>query len=167
MSRRDLAIEQIVSVREYTKRLLDNVRPEDWFRIPPAGVSHVGWQTGHLCFAEYRVALLRTRGARPGDELILPPKYVELFGAKSKPDPDAGRYPGPNEIREVLDRIHRQVLAEMSVLPEAEMDAPPATLPHPIAKTKLWALLWCAQHEMVHAGQIGLIRRQLGYDPLW
>jgi hypothetical protein len=167
MSRRDLALEQIVSCREYTKELLDNVRPEDWFRIPPAGVTHVGWQAGHLCFAEYRLALLRMRGARPGDEKLLPPNYAELFGANSTPLSDAGKYPGTDEIREVLDRVHKQVMAELSELPESELDDPTAALPHPIAKTKLWALLWCAQHEMVHAGQIGLIRRQLGYDPLW
>jgi hypothetical protein len=38
--------------------------------------------------------------------------------------------------------------------------------PHPLVRTKLWALLWCAQHEAVHAGQIGLLRRQLGHAPL-
>jgi hypothetical protein len=43
----------------------------------------------------------------------------------------------------------------------------PVLKPHPLVKTKLWALLWCAQHEAVHAGQIGLLRRQLGYLPLW
>jgi hypothetical protein len=167
MSRRDLAIEQIVSARDYTKRLIENVRPEDWFRVPPAGVSHVAWQVGHLTFAQFRLALLRTRGAKPGDEQILPARFLELFGAKSRPDPDPGKNPATSEIREVFDRVHKHVMAELSELPESDLDAPPATLPHPIAKTKLWALLWCAHHEMVHAGQIGLIRRQLGYDPLW
>ena len=33
--------------------------------------------------------------------------------------------------------------------------------------TKLRALLWCARHEMLHAGQIGLLRRHLGYPPMW
>jgi hypothetical protein len=47
------------------------------------------------------------------------------------------------------------------------IDRPRGGEPHPLVKTKLWALLWCAQHESVHAGQIGLLRRQLGYSPLW
>ncbi len=33
--------------------------------------------------------------------------------------------------------------------------------------TKLRALLWCAHHEMLHAGQMGLLRRHLGYPPMW
>ncbi len=36
-----------------------------------------------------------------------------------------------------------------------------------VATTKLRALLWCAHHEMLHAGQIGLLRRHLGYSPMW
>ena len=29
------------------------------------------------------------------------------------------------------------------------------------------ALIWLAQHEFSHAGQIGLLRRLLGNDALW
>lgn len=45
--------------------------------------------------------------------------------------------------------------------------APVSATPLPLAKTKMESLLWCAHHEMLHAGQIGLLRRQLGYAPLW
>ena len=43
----------------------------------------------------------------------------------------------------------------------------PVPHPHPFATTKLLALLWCAHHEMLHGGQIGLLRRHLGYPPMW
>ena len=36
-----------------------------------------------------------------------------------------------------------------------------------MAQTKLDSLFWCAHHEMLHAGQIGLVRRLLGQAPLW
>jgi hypothetical protein len=51
-------------------------------------------------------------------------------------------------------------------LAEAELDQT-VPHPHPFATTKLLALLWCAHHEMLHAGQIGLLRRLLGYPPIW
>ena len=66
---------------------------------------------------------------------------------------------------QILSGVLPQVIQEISGLDEAELDQP-VLKPHPVAKTKLWALLWCAQHEMLHAGQIGLLRRQLGYAPL-
>jgi hypothetical protein len=166
MSRLQLAIGQIVFARNYTLGLLDQTPTADWFRQPPGGVSHVGWQVGHLAFAEYRLALWRVRGPQPNDEALVSPEFVRLFGANSVPDADPAKYPSPGEIRAVLDRVHEQVLRDLPGLDEAELDQP-VPHPHPFAKTKLLALLWCAHHEMVHAGQIGLLRRLLGYPPLW
>jgi uncharacterized damage-inducible protein DinB len=50
-------------------------------------------------------------------------------------------------------------------LEEAEMDQP-VLHHHDFAKTKLQALFWCAHHEMLHTGQIGLLRSELGYGPM-
>src|SRR5262249_6717897 len=162
MSRLQLAIDQITGVRGYTVRLLDHVEPKDWFRFPAGGVTHIAWQVGHLAMAQYRLGLERTRGRRPGDDELIGEDFMRLFGRESLPDPDASRYPSAAAIRTVFDRVHEQLLRELPSLPDAELDA--AVLkPHPLAKTKFWSLLWCAQHEMVHAGQIGLLRRLLGY----
>jgi hypothetical protein len=165
MSRLQLAIDQIVFARRYTLRMLDQTPEAEWFKQLPGGVSHVAWQVGHLAFAEYRLALWRIRGPQPDDDGLLAPDFVRLFGVESVPDPDPAKNPTQAEIRAVFDRVHEQVLAELPGLDEAELDQP-VVKPHVLAKTKLWALLWCAHHEMLHAGQIGLLRRQLGYPPL-
>jgi hypothetical protein len=163
VSRLQLAIEQIVFARNYTIELLDETPTDDWFRQPPGGVSLVGWQVGHLAFAEYRLALWRIRGERPDDDALFSPDFRRLFGVNSVPQADAA-YPAA-ELRAVLDRVHEQVLRELSGLDETEVDRP-VPHPHPFAKTKLTAMLWCAHHEMLHAGQIGLLRRHLGHPPL-
>ena len=119
---------------------------------------------GHIAFAEYRLALWRIRGERPHDEALFSPEFRRLFGADSVPQADSS-YP-PGELRAVLDRVHQHVLLELPGLEEAELDRP-VPHPHPFAKTKLLALLWCAHHEMLHAGQIGLLRRHLEYPPMW
>jgi hypothetical protein len=164
MSRLQLAVAQLVFARNYTLELLDQTPADEWFRLPPGGVSHVGWQVGHIAFSEYRLALGRIRGERPDDAALFSPEFKRLFGANSVPEADSA-YP-PGELRAVLDRVHEQALRELPGLDEAELDRP-VPHPHPFATTKLLALLWCAQHEMLHAGQIGLLRRHLGYAPLW
>jgi hypothetical protein len=166
MSRLQLAIEQIVFARNYTIRLLDQTPMADWFRQPPAGVSHIAWQVGHLAMAQYRMALERIRGTRAEDAELISEEFLRLFGRNSMPDTDTSKYPGAAEIRAVFDRVHQQTLRELEGLDESELDKP-ILKPHSLVKTKLWALLWCAQHEGVHAGQIGLLRRQLGHPPLW
>ena len=162
MTRLELAVEQIVFARNYTIELLDQTPVAEWFRQPPGGVSHVGWQVGHLAYAEYRLALWRIRGAQPQDCELISEAHRGLFGYESVPDPDPAKYPSPADLRAVFDRVLREVRG----LDEGELDQP-IPHPHPFAPTKLKALLWCARHEMLHAGQIGLLRRHLGYPPMW
>ena len=164
MSRLQHAIEHIVFARNYTSRLLDQTPTGEWYRLPAGGVSHIAWQVGHIAFSEYRLALWRIRGERADDTALFSPEFKRLFGANSLPQADSSY--APAELRAVLGRVHGQVLLELADLDEAELDRP-VPHPHPFATTKLRALQWCAHHEMLHAGQIGLLRRHLGYPPMW
>ena len=114
---------------------------------------------------EYRLALVRVRGRQPGDSEFISDEYLSLFGKGSVPEPDPGRYPDPEELRRVLNRVHEHTLSELADLPDTILDEPSEPR-HPMFRTKLGALGWCAQHEFLHAGQIGLLRRLLGSEPL-
>jgi DinB superfamily len=165
MTRLELAIEQIIFARNYTIELLDQTPVGEWFRQSPGGVSHVAWQVGHLASAEYRLALWRIRGEQSQDSDLISEAHRSLFGYESVPDSDPAKYPSPADLRALFDRVHEQVLREVRGLDEDELDQP-VPHPHHFAKTKLLAVVWCAHHVMLHAGQIGLLRRQLGYPPL-
>src|SRR5258708_23228422 len=110
--------------------------------------------------------MFRIRGPQLHDAGLISDGFVGLFGAESVPDSGLTKYPGQTETRAIFDRVHEQVLRELPGLNETDLDTP-VLIPHPLVKTKLLALLWCAHHEMLHAGQIGLLRRQLGYPPRW
>ncbi len=166
MSRVSTALTNIVFARKYTLRFLDGLPAADWYRMPAHGVTHIGWQLGHLAFSQYRLALERIRGPHPDDADLLTTSFLESFGRDSVPDPDATNCPPPEEVRTGFDRIHERVLAELPSVADEALDEPPAA-PHMLCKTKLECLHWCSHHEAVHAGQIGLIRRLLGYPPIW
>ncbi len=161
-----VALHQLNLARRYTLRLLDATSPDDWFRQPPGGVTHIAWQVGHLAVAEYRLTLERIRGRRPEDEMLLSTRFFELFRRESVPDADPTRYPTAAELRTVFDAVHQRARQVLETLPASALDRPPKA-PHPAFDTKLGAIHWCALHEMVHTGQIGLLRRLLGYAPLW
>jgi hypothetical protein len=166
MTRLQIAIDRIKFSRDYSLRLIDSIPPDEWFQMPSPAVTHIAWQVGHLAIAEYRLALERIRGDRLEDASLISLAFRKQFGKDSVPLPDAEKYPSPSDIRGVLDRVHSQSLHELVELPEAEWGAPPLK-PHPLFKTKLDGLFWCAHHEMVHAGQIGLLRRLLEHAPMW
>lgn len=166
MSRLDLAIGEITSARDYTCALLDTVKPDDWFRRPSEGVTHIAWQVGHLAMAEYRLAIEKTCGKQDDEAELISQDFLSLFGRNSVPDPDPQKNPTPDELRKVFDRVHRRTLEVLPTLANDELDKPPLS-PHRLFNTKLGSLFWCSRHEMLHAGQIGLLRRLLGHDPAW
>jgi uncharacterized damage-inducible protein DinB len=166
MTRLEIALDQIKTARRYTLNLLDDLEPGDWFRQPSEGVTHIAWQIGHLAMAEYMLALKRLRGERPADHDLISADFLKQFGKGSTPEADPKLYPSPAEIRQTLGRVHEQSLAELPGYSDAELDQPPL-FPHKLFNAKIDSLFWCARHEMVHAGQIGLVRRLLGRPPQW
>lgn len=164
-SRRDYVIDHLQKTRSYTLSLVDTFDPDDWFKTPREVATHLAWQVGHLAFAEYALGLRRLRGELPEDDRIMAASLRGAFGRGSTPSPNPADYPSPAEIREILDRVHQAALANVRGLSDAELDD--RIEPHRLFSTKLGALWWCGQHEMLHAGQIGLLRRLLGKAPAW
>ena len=166
MSQRDDALATMQMARDYTNNLLADVAEDDWFRMPTEGVTHLAWQLGHLAIAQYRLLMFQLRGDVPSDAELIDPSYTALFGRGSAPDPDAAKYPPLSEIRATFDRVHAQALEEVLRYNEQALAAPPHT-PHRSFTTKLGAVAWAPQHEFIHCGQIGLLKRLLGYSAKW
>jgi DinB superfamily len=164
MTRLQTAIDQIRFARNYTLRLLNHTKEDDWFKMP-GGITHVAWQVGHLATSQYRMVFERVRGGRPEDAELMSDDFRKPFIRDSVPS-EASAYPSCSEIRTVFDRMHERVMVWLPTLNETELDQPILT-PHSLVKSKFEALMWCGQHEFVHAGQIGLIRRLLGCPPVW
>jgi hypothetical protein len=160
------AIEQIRFSRSYTAELLSDVPIDRWFEMPPGAPTHIAWQVGHLAGAQYWLALARVRGARPADEVLISTPFRQPFGRGTVPVADRAAYPPAGEIHAVFDRVHERLLAELPGLDPALLNEP-CERPHRIANTRLRSLWWCSQHELIHAGQIGLLRRLLRMTPQW
>jgi hypothetical protein len=165
LAARDLALEQIKFARSYTQSLLAEFDEADWFRVPAGSPTHIAWQVGHLAMAEYGLCLFRVRGRRTEDLELMPSKFRKQFSRGSTPEQDPSGYPSLTELRATFDRIHHQCLAEIVTF-TAEQLSEPTEMPYAAYPTKLGALLFCSHHEMIHAGQIGLLRRLLGKSPV-
>jgi hypothetical protein len=166
MSRLREALYQIDFTRRYTAERIDTVPLAEWFTIPAGGVSHVAWQVGHLALTEYRICLARLRPRTPADEALLPvDAYMKLFGAGTNPGP-ASDYPPAAEIRAAFDRVHARVMDELASYPDVDLDLEPL-IPHPLYKTRIASLRYAPLHEMIHCGQIAMLRRMLGHKPVW
>ena len=161
----ELALGQLEFARAYTLSLLADIEPQDWFTIPAGCGTHVAWQVGHLAMAEYGLCLYRQRGRGEVDASLMSSTFRKAFSRGSIPEPDRAKNPAAEEIRGVFDRVHAQVLREAPSF-TAESLAEPVDMPYAAYATKLGSLLFCSHHEMLHAGQLGLLRRLMGKTPV-
>lgn len=163
---KELALAQVHQATNYTRGLLERIPHAEWHQFPPGGATNVAWQVGRLAMAEYRLCLDRIRGPQPDDASLIPASFLTRYGRGSTPSDDPDQNAPISELVAVLDRVHQQVIHESASWTDDFLQT--ATVqPHPYFSTKLDALWWCARHEMLHAGQIGLVRRLLGEPPVW
>jgi len=160
-----MAIDQISATRDYTKSLLDDIHFDDWFQQPPGETTHVGWQVGHLAMAQYGLALYRQRGRNLEDGDLMNSSFRKKFSRGTTVSRDPDYYPSATEILAVFDGIHDHVMMELKEYPLDQLNDT-VEPPYAAYPTKLGCLLFCAHHEMLHAGQIGLLRRLLGKAPI-
>jgi len=160
-----LAIQQIEFARRYTLGLLAETDEADWYRQPVNCPTHLAWQVGHLAMAEYGLCLFRQRGRAEIDREIMPSDFRKAFSRGSQPETDPAKFLPPADIRATFDRVHAQVLIEATAFtPEQMKEA--VDFPYAVEATKLGCLYFCSHHEMLRAGQIGLLRRLLGKQPV-
>lgn len=158
------AIEQIEFSRGMTLRFLDDITTADWFWQPAAGMNHLAWHFGHLAFAQYFLCLKRIRDRTEADLELMPTKFLKRYKQGSQPSGDPAENFSIEEILATFHAVHQQAMLELPAYTDADLDVP--TLPpHPIFDTKLGAVEWCSKHELMHAGQIVMLRRLRGKSP--
>jgi len=160
-----IAWRRIEFARNYSLLLLEDIRDDEWFWVPDGFTTHVGWQVGHLAMSEYGLTLFRQRGRQDIDSDLMSGKFRKLFMRGAEPKADRDAYPSPAEIRRVLDCVHEQMRAEIADFDGEGLDDP-VDAPHAAFATRYGALLFAGDHEMLHSGQIGLLRRLMGKPPL-
>ncbi|HEX3149971.1 MAG TPA: DinB family protein [Gemmataceae bacterium] len=161
-------IDALVFARGYTLDLLATIPETDWFRMPSGCPTHVAWQVGHLAMAEARLIVERVGGHQVVEEGVLPAEFMTLFMRNMVPDAAADKHPSPAEIRRVLDHVHEAALETLHATHDADLETfVVGSSPHRFCRTKADYARWVSHHEFLHSGQIGLIRRMLGNEPVW
>lgn len=160
------AIRHIEFARKYSLSLLQDLSDDDWFWSPEQYTTHIAWQVGHLAMSEYGLTLFRQRGRNLDvDKGLMSSKFRKLFMRGTKPVADRDAYPEPSEILAALDRVHNQMRTEIITFDGDQLDEP-IDPPHSAYSTRYGALLFAGDHEMIHSGQIGVLRRLLGKEPV-
>ncbi len=159
------AIGQIEFARRYTLELLDTIPHEHWYRMTDDLPTNVAWQAGHLAVSQYGLLLFRLRGRMPEDLELIPGKFRKTYGRGSAASADAASQPSPAELIDRMTGVHQLAMSGLQQV-EPSVLLEPVDMPYAAFPIKLGAVLFCPLHEHIHAGQIGLLRRSLGLQPI-
>jgi len=122
-------------------------------------VNHVKYLAGHLVNSQYGLAMLA--GLKP--EV----KWNELFAVMGQSEAkDEINYPSIEEIKDEWDNLYeptRKGLSDLSVIELSDSPPPPF---EKVAESKgqLWTFI--NHHQAYHIGQISIIRKVFGKEPM-
>lgn len=157
----DVLAGQLDGTREWTRKLIADLRGEDWSYQPGPGLAHARYLIGHLAVSQDVLIHVRCLG-----KSILDEAFARHFpiGAPVRSVQDYA-FPPVEEILERMASVHARTLAAVrgmseSLLAEAAWGKDGTAHPH--YRDKLGAVSHCERHEAFHAGQIATIRRLVG-----
>ncbi len=158
----ELGIATLTFARRRTLDLLRDI-PNDKLghQLTPGG-NHALWILGHLANSDN---FFHTTVGRSSSSL--PETWNDLFGMNSKPLGDPAKYPALDELQQRMAECRETLISWARSMTPQQLAAP---LPDDLATfaPNCCALLPCiAWHEGIHAGQLTMIRRDLGISPMF
>ncbi len=177
------ALRQLQWARNNTLALLQATPRDLWFEpavpatgdpadddvgaaAPPVPASHIAWQVGHLAVSQYGLLMFRMFGRQPDDLELIPSRFRKAFSRGSSPAGVSADQYSADELWDRLNTIHQRSLDGLMQPFDTGELLQPIDLPYAVYPIKLGGILFCPLHEMLHSGQIGLLRRALGLSPL-
>lgn len=159
------AIGQIHFARRYTLQLLEATPTDRWFEIPEGLPTNIAWQVGHLTVSQYGLLMFRVRGRKPEDLELIPGRFRKAYARESTPSADQASQPTADQLLQRFNQLFDLAMAELASI-TSDVLLEPVEMPYAAYPIKLGAILFCPLHEHIHAGQIGVVRRALGLQPV-
>ncbi len=164
MSSRELetGIATLNFARHMTMRLLDAIPDEHWFHAPLAAGNTAAWIAGHLAWEDDDCLehLVEGRGSRLGAS------WSERFAQGTTPSVIAADYPTIAEIRTALATLREELSGFFTASADRLADPLPDGL-HGFARDMAALMPFLACHEMIHVGQLTVIRKSLNLAPVF
>ena len=155
------AVTAVSYIFDATDRLiratLKDLPAEAFWKQPAEGSNSIGWVLGHI--TQSRAGLL-SRIGEPVDT-----GWGDLFkrGAEKR---DPSGYPAADEIKRAGVDVTKRLRGKLETLTEQDLENPFPGLERLNVTKVAEALPFFAFHESYHVGQLGYIKKLLGYTAI-
>jgi uncharacterized damage-inducible protein DinB len=140
------------------RQTLSDLPADALWKQPGGQGNSIMWIVGHI--TQTRAGMLSLLGERASTG------WGELFrrGAQRQ---DVSAYPAPQAIKSVGIDLTQRLRAKLETITEEELAAPiNAAVKLPNVNTVVEALAFFAFHEAYHVGQLGYVKKALGYTAI-
>jgi len=157
-TKRDNLLWHTAMVQRSVRKLLDDITEDEAFVTIGSSPNHICWLTGHIAYTT--TLRLRCLKADPGT----PAEWMELCRRGAPTPTDRAAFPSFAAVRDQLYKLYDLADRASADIADEYLDSEI----EPIPKWKERAANYLAfflTHDFYHAGQIAMIRRELGRPP--
>jgi hypothetical protein len=137
---------------------LSDLSDADLILRPVPAAHHAAWQIGHLILSESQMI----NGVRPSSAPALPPEFAARHDKGSGKVDDSTQFYTKTQYITFMNNVREATLGLLSQLSEEELSKPGPEAMRNYAPKVGSVFLSIANHELMHSGQIAVIRRALG-----
>ena len=154
---RDIVRRHMAFVHQAIQKLVIDVTEEESLRTVANNPNHIKWLTGHMVYTTVLA------GKALGGKISLPEGWEELFRTGAEVTRHQNAFPPMELIRERLVDYQTMIQEFIEHVDDAdlvsEVDIAPGW-----RSPRASAVLFLTAHDFYHAGQIAMIRRELGRE---
>ncbi len=158
MDARDVMRASIGRAKMITDMLLGDLSDADLLARPVPSANHVAWQLGHI------IVSLNYFGEtiKPGSMPALPAQFAEQHAKETAGSDKPADFLTKQQYLTLLDGQRQAFVDLLATVPLSRFDeASPEEMQGYAARISDLVTL-VAEHEMMHSGQISVVRRKLG-----
>ena len=161
MKATQIITDNILLAKAKTDKLIADINSDDWLTTHDVLKTNINWQIGHVIVANYLHGIASITGSNAEfKQMVDVPSFVKFYGPNSKPNDFLDEKPSTANLLDIYEKTFTLIQSAMFELDEVDLDADTA-IPNPAVKTKYQALMWMAQHQSWHNGQIATLKRVL------
>lgn len=157
MKLHDLIREQLQTARYVMSVYIQDLSDQELQHRPVSGAHHAAWQLGHLIMSEARMM----EGVEPGSGVAFPEGFEAAHAKELSPGSEGKAFP-KSVYERLMTEQRAKTLALLGELPEEALAQPAPEWVRSYAPFVGSVFVTIAGHELMHSGQVAVIRRALG-----
>ncbi len=157
MRAHDVIFQMLDTARFVTMTYLSDLSDAELLVRPVPNSHHVAWQLGHLLHSEW----MMLEGVRAGVAPQLPDRFAEYHSKNAATDDDPEHFLSKDGYLHLMAGVREATRGVLVQLSEDELDAPGPEAMRSYAPKIGSVFLMIGSHEIMHAGQIAVLRRKL------